>query len=88
MNLGFILTGELELGKDNLMPTAERVYLRFNDYQDDSFYKNTAIIEKNKEVNLKEISELILAILDFDLRIESENSKKLFRQHVKFSKIP
>jgi hypothetical protein len=47
---------------------------------DDSFYKNTNIIEGTSNVNLKEITELTLASLDFDLRLETELAKKEFLQ--------
>ena len=47
---------------------------------DDSFYKNTGIVGGTSDVNLKEISELTLASLDFDLRLETELAKQEYLQ--------
>ena len=76
LNVNFIYAGQSDLCKDKIMKTKEGVYLKFSDFKDDSFYRHTGISEETKNVDLRQITELTLASLDFDITKESEETQK------------
>ncbi len=76
LNLNFIYSGQSDLCRNKIMKTVEGVYLKFSDFKDDSFYINTGMQEEIKHVDLKKITELTLASLDFDITKESEETQK------------
>ena len=79
-NLAFIFNDLIDWSDDKIVTTAEGVYIRFSDFQDDSFYKNTGIKESTAEVDLQKITELTMASMDFDLTLTTELAMKEYLQ--------
>ena len=81
-NLNFIYKKNEDWCGTKIMSTVEGVYLKFADFSstDDLFYKHTGIEESTDQVDLKQIAELTLSSLDFDLRLETDLARKEFEQ--------
>ena len=81
-NLSFIYKANEDWCNTKIISTVEGVYIKFADFSntDDLFYKHTGIEESTDQVDLKQIAELTLASLDFDLRLETDLARKEFEQ--------
>jgi hypothetical protein len=83
LNLNFVFNKEVSQCGFTLMKMMEGVYIKLSNLHDDQFFKKTGNLSDQETIDLKKITELTLASLDFVTKTQQQDIKEAFELNCK-----